>query len=160
MQNEKKTSYVWLLLIQFALAFEWLHSGWGKWTGSAFMDNLGKTLEGFAAKTQYDSYGSFLTNTVIPNTEVFGNIIRSGEVLVGLAFVIGGIVLLYRKSLPTPVTWILVAAFFGGALMNLNFFLASGATSPSAWGLNLLMSLLQIILGLHYIFNRKDLAVA
>lgn len=158
MQDFKKISYIWIILIQFALAFVWLHSGLSKWTSAAFMDGFSKTMEGFASKTSYVLYSNFLHNTVIPNAELFGNLIRTGEILVGFALVVGGIVLLWQKTLATHLNWLLIIAFFSGALMNLNFFLASGATSPSAWALNLLMVLLQLILGVAYILNRKELA--
>ena len=154
----KRTSIIWLVLIQWALAFEWLHSGWSKWSGPGFITNIGKTLQGFATKTPYTSYGSFLQNSVIPHSELFGNIIRSGEILVGIALVLGGLLLLYRKNTHPFTIWLLVTALFAGALMNLNFFLASGWSSPSAWGVNIIMGFTHLILGLHYVLNRRELA--
>ena len=154
----KKISVLWLVLIQWALAVEWLHSGWGKWSQPGFMANIGKTLMGFADKTPYTSYGSFLRNTAVANAEMFGNAIRTGEILVGAALVLGGIMLLAKKSLPAPVTWLMVIALLGAAVMNFNFFFAAGWSSPSTWGVNLVMGLIQLILALYYIINRKELA--
>ncbi len=154
----KRASIVWLVLIQWALAFEWLHSGWGKWTGPGFIDNIGKTLEGFAAKTPYTAYADFLTSFAIPNAHLFGNMIRTGEMATGLALAIGGILLLSQKRLSEWASWLIALACFGGALMNLNFFFASGWSSPSAWGINLLMAFIGIILGIYYTTNRRELA--
>jgi thiosulfate dehydrogenase (quinone) large subunit len=153
----KKVSVVWLVLFQWGLASEWLHSGWGKWASSGFIDNIGKTLAGFAAKTPYTSYGAFLQNTAVPNAAVFGNLIRTGEVAVGLALALGGLLLLGKKRLPQSLSVVVALACFGAALMNINFFLASGWSSPSTWGLNLLMAVLEIILGVFYLSNQSEL---
>ncbi len=154
----KRASVVWLVLIQFVLAFEWLHSGWGKWASPGFMDNIGKTLEGFAAKTPYKAYGTFLNNTAVSNADLFGNTIRLGEMGVGIALVVGGILLLSQKKLPSWAIALMVIAFLGGALMNLNFFLASGWSSPSTWGVNMIMGFIHLILAVYYFTNRRDLA--
>jgi hypothetical protein len=154
----KKASVIWLVFVQWVLAFEWLHSGWGKWSAPGFMDNIGKSLEGFAAKTPYTAYASFLKSSVVPNAELFGNTIRTGELAVGVALALGGILLLTQKRLPAVATWLLAIACFGGALMNLNFFLASGWSSPSTWGVNMVMGLALFILGVYYLTNRRQLA--
>jgi thiosulfate dehydrogenase (quinone) large subunit len=154
----KRISFLWVVLIQWVLAYEWLHSGWGKWSSPGFITNISKTLEGFAAKTPYTVYGDFLRGTAIPNAELFGNMIRGGEVLVGLALVIGGLLLLWKKRIPTYVSWIVAASLFGGALMNLNFFVAAGWSSPAVWGVNMVMGLINLILAILYIKSRKDLA--
>ena len=153
----KRVSVLWLVLIQFVLAFEWLHSGWGKWAEDGFISNIGKTLGGFADKTPYTAYGDFLRSTAIPNAELFGNFIRSGEILVGIALVLSGILFLYKKNLSQPVVWLIAIALLGGALMNLNFFLAAGFTSPSTWGVNMIMGFIHLILAIYYITNRKEL---
>jgi hypothetical protein len=153
----KRFSITWLLLIQWALAFEWIYSSIPKWTDSKFIDGIAKTLEGFATKTPHVGYGNFLTGVAIPNAELFGNLIRSGELAVGLGLAISGLFFLIAKRMPALVLWLTVIACFGGALMNLNFFLASGSASPSAWGLNLLMASMEIILGIFYLQNRNNL---
>jgi Na+-translocating ferredoxin:NAD+ oxidoreductase RnfD subunit len=122
------------------------------------MANIGKSLEGFAAKTPYSSYANFLKSTAIPNAEMFGNMIRSSELLVGIALVLGGIVLLWQKRLPMVAIWLLALANFGGALMNLNFFLAAGWSSPSTWGVNLVMGLIHLVFGIYFLANRRELA--
>lgn len=154
----RKISATWLVLIQWALAVEWLHSGWGKWSGPGFMGNIGKTFIGFTAKNPNGWYVSFLNSTATPHAIVFGNIIRSGELLIGIALVLGGVLLLAKKRLPAVAIWLLVVAFFGGALMNLNFYFAAGWTSPSTWGVNVVMCLAELILGLCYLLNRRELS--
>ncbi len=154
----KKVSLTWIVLVQWTLAFEWLHSGWGKFTAPGFMANIEKSLQGFADKTSYTTYAEFLKSVVLPNAETFGNAIRGGEIAVGLALVLAGVILLTKRRLPESATWLVVLAFFGGALMNVNFFLAAGWSSPSTWGINLVMGLLHIILGVLYLLNRKSLA--
>lgn len=154
----KRASTIWIVLIQWVLAYEWLHSGWGKWAGPGFMNNIGKTLNGFITNNPNTAYASFLNNSALPNAELFGQIIRTSEIAVGIALVLGGVLLLAQKRLHPVATWLLVLALFGGALMNLNFYLASGWTSPSTWGVNVVMALAQLILGLYYLTNRKELA--
>ena len=154
----KKISIIWIVLIQLAIAFEWLHSSWTKWAEAGFINNIPKTLEGFASKTPYSTYSDFLTSFAIPHAELFGNTIRTGELAVGIALLVSSVILLSKKSLPKYVVWLTAIACFGGAFMNINFFLASGASSPSSWGLNIMMVLVQIILGIFYIKSRTELA--
>lgn len=153
----KKASVVWLVLMQFALAYEWLHSGWGKFSSPGFIDNIGKTLNGFIAKNPNTGYAGFLQNTAVPNAELFGNLIRFGELAAGIAFVLAGVILLYKKRLDPTVIWVLVVALLGAVIMNLNFYFAAGWSNPSTSGLNILMALSQLILAVYYITNRKDL---
>jgi hypothetical protein len=154
----KRASVIWLVLIQFVLAYEWLHSAWGKWAGPGFMDNIGKTLDGFAAKTPYTQYGTFLKNVASSNAELFGNSIRLGEMGVGIGLALGGIILLSQKRLKSWMVAVLIVAFFGGAIMNLNFFLAAGWSSPSTWGVNMVMGFVHLILGAYYLTNRRELS--
>jgi hypothetical protein len=154
----KRTSIVWLILVQFVLAFEWLHSGWGKWSAPAFMDGIGATLMNFAAKTPYAWYADFLRSTAVPNAQLFGTLIRTGELAVGIALALGGLLLLAQKRVSPGIGWLLVAANLGGALMNLNFYLASGAMSPSGAGINLVMMLIHLVLAGFYVSSRRQLA--
>lgn len=154
----KKSSVVWLALIQLVLALEWLHASWGKWVEAGFMANIGKTLTGFAEQAVFPGYGDFLRSIAVPNAELFGNVIRSSEALVGIAFILSALILLYTKRLPVPAVWLTAAALLGGALMNFNFYLAAGAGNASTWGLNVVMGLIQLILAGYYFSNRLYLA--
>lgn len=154
----KKTSIIWLTLIQFVLAYQWLHSGWGKWSAPGFINNIGSTLAGYATKTPHAWYADFLGTVVVPNAALFGNMIRTGELAVGIALLLGGLLLLKNKKLPTGLSWLLVVANLGGALMNLNFYLATGATSPSSAGINIVMCLTHLVLAGFYASSRRELA--
>ncbi|QQS23238.1 hypothetical protein IPM19_01580 [bacterium] len=122
------------------------------------MTNIATTLGSFAEKTSYKAYADLLYTVIIPRAELFGNIIRTSEVLVGAALLLGGAWLLYKKSLPTPVAALLVLALLGGAAMNLNFFLAAGWSSPAVWGINTVMGLIHLILAIAYGYNRRNLS--
>jgi len=153
----KKASVIWLVLVQWVLAFEWLHSGWGKWSDPAFITNIGKTLTAFAAKNPSPWYTNFLNNTALPHAETFGNAIRTGELSVGIVLALMGLLLLAKKRLAPAGVWIMIIALFAAALMNLNFYLAAGWTSPSTSGINVVMGLIHIVLALYYVCNRKEL---
>ncbi len=155
----KKTSVVWLVLVQFVLAYEWLHSGWGKWASSGFMDNIDKTFGVFISKNPHLGYTTFLQDTVLPNAQIFGNLIRTSEMAVGIAFLLAGILLLAKKQIPILVTWVLVVALIGATIMNINFYLASGWSNPSTAGINLVMGAISLILAIFYITNRDELAI-
>jgi len=154
----KKMSVVWMVLIQFVLAYEWLEAGWEKWSGPGFMANMDKTLAAFTAKNPHTAYVSFLQNTAVPNAQLFGNMIRFGELGAGIALALGGILLLVKKRLNPIVIWLLVLAFFGAALMSFNFYFAAGWTSPSTSGINLVMGFVELIFAIYYTTNRRELA--
>lgn len=122
---DSRTAIVWLLL-RVWLGWGWLQAGLGKisspaWTG----ENAGAAVAGFArgalermAGDHPDVqwwYGRFLENVVIPNAKVFGFLVAWGEVLVGIALILG----LFTG----------IAAFFG-TFMNLAFLLG-GAVSTN-----------------------------
>jgi thiosulfate dehydrogenase [quinone] large subunit len=119
--------WAWLwLIVRVYLGFQWLEAGLGKigspaWTGS----NAGAAVNGFISgalqKTTGDHpavqgwYGWFLENLVQPNTKIFGYLVAYGEVLVGIALILG----LFAG----------IAAFFG-SFMNMNYLL-SGIVSTN-----------------------------
>lgn len=147
----KKHSISSLAIIQMLIGLLWLHSSWEKWAGPAFIDNIGATLQSFADKTSFAWYGKFLESYAVPNAQVYGQMVRVGELAVALAFVVGAIWLLSKQALPKSASIVLVVASFCAALMNINFFFASGSLSPAGWSLNLLMTGIQIVLGVYYI---------
>ncbi len=153
----KKVSIVWIILIQWVLAFEWLHSGWGKWIKPDFMAGISGTLSTFASKTPHLIYGNFLNTYIVPNALLFGQLIRLGEIVVGVVLVLSGLALILKKGLKNNLAILIGIVCFGSAFMNLNFFLASGWSSPSTWGINLVMMIIEIILGVFYIKSRNEL---
>lgn len=119
-----RMSPVWLI-IRLYLGYEWLVAGLDKlgdpvWTGP----NAGTALSGFAqgalSKTGGEHpdvtgwYAAFLENVVLPNATVFSYLVTWGEILVGVALIVG----LFTG----------IAAFFG-AFMNANYLLAGTVSS-------------------------------
>ena len=147
----KKVSVTWLILIQFVFAFEWLYSAFGKWMHPEFMAGITQTLTAFGTKSAFHAYGQFLLENVVPHAQLFGNMVRGGELAVGLSLAVCGIIVLLIKRLPSSLSIISAITFFTAAFMNLNFFLSSGWSSPSTWGINVLMFCIQVILGIFYI---------
>ena len=115
------------LIVRLYVGWEWLVAGWGKVTNPAwFGTDAGPAITGFVGAALKKTaefcppekachpdvqgwYAAFLENFVLPFPEFWSNLVAGGEVLVGVALMLG------------VVTGI--AAFFG-AFMNLNFMLA------------------------------------
>ncbi|KKS65546.1 MAG: hypothetical protein UV33_C0001G0024 [Candidatus Daviesbacteria bacterium GW2011_GWA1_42_6] len=111
-----------------------------------FVQTLGETLSRFASKNPNAFYRDFLQNTAIPNSQTFGQLVMWGEALVAVAIVIPALYLIFQPKTKCKVTlWLLIVGLIGGAFLNLNFWLASGYTSPSSDGLNLLMLVTQVV---------------
>ncbi|MFC7061393.1 DoxX family protein [Halobacillus seohaensis] len=81
-----------LLGIRIYLGYTWLTSGFGKVTGG--FDTSG-FLQGAIGKSQGEEavvqawWGSFLEGLALPNHELFTFFVMWGEVLIGLAMIIG-----------------------------------------------------------------------
>src|SRR3989344_6487014 len=121
-----KSASLWLVICLY-VGWEWLSAGWEKvidpaWFGSGAGASLNGFIQGALAKTggAHPSvqgwYAAFLQGAVAPNLVAWSNFVAVGELLVGIALILG---------LLTGV-----AAFFG-AFMNLNFMLAGTvSTNP------------------------------
>ena len=122
--DDVRMAWLWLILRLYA-GWQWLSAGLGKlgnpaWTGA----NAGAAITGFAKgaleKTGGEHpdvqawYAWFLQNMVLPNAGAWGYLITFGELLVGIALIIG----LFTG----------IAAFFG-SLMNINYLLAGSVSS-------------------------------
>lgn len=120
-----RLAWLWLIL-RLYVGYEWLTAGWGKlnnpaWTGS----NGGAALTGFIngalAKTAGDHpdvqgwYAWFLQHAVLPNAPLWSRLVAWGELLVGIALILG--------------IFTGIAAFFG-SFMNINYLMA-GAVSTN-----------------------------
>jgi len=127
---------VLLLPIRIYLGYLWLSAGWDKvnspaWTGSQAGAALRGFVQGALAKTSGEHpdvqgwYAWFLRELVLPNATLFSYLVAWGEVLVGIALILG------------VLTG--VAAFFGG-FMNANFLLAGAvSTNPIMLALELVL---------------------
>lgn len=91
--RESKIAAGLLLLLRLYLGYKWLTSGWGKVTGGEF--DAGGFLQGAVAKSTGESptvqpwWGSFLEAVAIPNAGIFTYLVMWGEVIVGIALILG-----------------------------------------------------------------------
>jgi thiosulfate dehydrogenase (quinone) large subunit len=121
---DTRTAWFWLL-VRLYVGWEWLQAGIAKvgspaWTGS----HAGAAIRGFVngalRKTAVEHpdvtgwYATFLQDVVLPHASFWAHLVAWGEVLVGVALILG------------VLTGI--AAFFGG-LMNVNYLLAGTVSS-------------------------------
>lgn len=127
------TSWLWLILRLF-IGYQWLMSGWNKIFNPKGFSTLG-FLKGAAAKAVPESpntrplvqgwYADFLNGFAIPNHNLFDLLIPWGELLVGLALILG-FATLFAASM--------------GILMNINYLLAgSVSTNPNYLVIQLLI---------------------
>lgn len=122
------TAWAWLwLLLRLYVGWEWLNAGWGKiqspaWTGSQAGTALSGFINGALGKTAGDHpdvqvwYAWFLQHLVLPYAGVWSYLVAWGELLVGVALILG----LFTG----------LAAFFG-SFMNANYLMAGTvSTNP------------------------------
>ncbi len=128
------------LLIRLYVGYEWLIAGWGKLTNPAGVwvgEKAGAAVTGFLGgalkKTSGDHpdvqgfYAWFIQHVALPNAALLSYLVTFGEILVGVALILG----LFTG----------IAAFFGG-LMNANYLLAGTVSSnPVLFVLGLLLVL-------------------
>ena len=124
--SDTRLSILWLLL-RIYIGWEWVQAGWEKvinplWTGAKAGVALNGFLVGALAKASGEHpsvqwwYASFLHNFVQPNISVFSYMVAYGELLVGVALILG--------------IFTGIAAFFG-AFMNMNYlFAGTVSTNP------------------------------
>lgn len=114
-------------ILRVWLGLQWLEAGAAKvknpaWVGAQVPAGISGFLKGAAAKSTgahpavQKWYADFLNSFAIPNAKIFSYMVAFGEVLVGIALIVGVFT---------------VFAALMGALMNLNFMLAgSSSTNP------------------------------
>ena len=121
--GEVRWAWIWLIL-RLYLGWEWLSAGWGKlnnpaWTGSKAGAALTGFVNGALQKTGGEHpdvqgwYAWFLNNLVLPYPAFWSYLVTAGEILVGVALILG--------------IFTGIAAFFG-SFMNMSYLLA-GAVS-------------------------------
>lgn len=115
--------------LRWAMAIEWLNSGYGKMTNPKYLSGFAATNANFAKNTSFGWYKDFLNGTVIPNATFWANLTMWGEVLVATALLLG---LLTNVGL------------VGGFVLNLNFWLAAGYSGGSTFGVNVMMGSMAI----------------
>lgn len=138
------------LVARVYLGYEWFMAGWGKIHNPAWVgDSAGTALQGFIKGAVAKSvcaptapvchvdvqawYATFLQNMVLPNSVLWSFMVSWGEVVVGVALILG--------------LFVGLAAFFG-AFMNLNFLLAGTVSvNPIMFTLGLFLVLAWRIAG-------------
>ena len=124
--GDVRWAWIWLILRVY-LGWQWLSAGWGKvnnpaWTG----DQAGTAIKGFVTGALAEAggahpnvqawYGWFLRRAVLPHPASWGVVIAWGEVLVGVALILG--------------IFTGIGALFG-SVMNTNYLLAGTvSTNP------------------------------
>jgi thiosulfate dehydrogenase [quinone] large subunit len=112
-------SWVWLVLRVY-VGWEWLMAGWGKahnpvWVGEKAGVAITGFLNGALSKTAGAHpdvsgwYAWFIKTCALPNAEFFSYLVTYGEILVGIALILGA--------------FTGIAAFFG-SFMNMNYLFA------------------------------------
>lgn len=124
--SDARLAWLWLV-VRLYVGYEWLTAGWEKFVGTGWVgSSAGSVVKGFltgalqkvsgAHPDVSGWYGSFIQNFALPHAAQFSYFIAYGEILVGIALLIGAFTGL--------------AAFFG-AFMNLNYLLAGTvSTNP------------------------------
>ena len=119
-------SWIWLVM-RLYLGINWFKAGIAKvgnpvWTGEKAGVAVNGFLNGALVKTTGEHpsvqawYGWFVENLALPNAKIFSYLVAYGELLVGIALILG--------------IFTGLAAFFGG-FMNLNYLLAGTvSTNP------------------------------
>ena len=133
--SDPTLAWIWLIARVY-IGYQWITSGWGKFNNPAWVDS-GDALKGFLervvvvpetgrAAISFDWYRSFIQTLLDTESYTwFAKVIVAGELLVGLALILGA--------------FVGIAAVFGG-VMNFNFMLAGTASSnPVMFGLAVLL---------------------
>lgn len=124
--GDTRLAAVWTV-IRVLIGYSWLSAGWGKVNNPAWMET-GAALQGYWANAvaipeagrpaiTFDWYRTFLQGMLDSGSYIwFAKLVAVGEVLVGVALIIGA--------------FVGIAAFFG-AFMNWNYIMAgSASTNP------------------------------
>lgn len=117
-----------LLSLRLSISYIWLSAGLGKLFNSKFINTFPQTIDSFANNTSFSFYSDFLKDYIIPNSYLFAQLTTWGEVLTGVAFLLG---------------FPMLIATFCGIFMNINYFLV--ATSPPSQFVNILLIFSQFV---------------
>lgn len=126
----------WALLRIF-LGFSFLRSGYeklaGHFNGQALTGVLTAWISGGGKVPPNPNpwYVGFLRGTVIPHADLFANLVAYGEILIGIALILG----LFTSIAATI-----------GLFMNANYYFAAAHTSASTQGVNALYLVVELLL--------------
>jgi thiosulfate dehydrogenase (quinone) large subunit len=130
-----RTYAFWLALVRIVTGAIWVAHGVSKFTNAAAFMPPNGVMAGFLQKaltTSTGGYHNFLMSTVIPNINLFAELVRLGEVLVGASLILGAATRLGGLV---------------GVVLTLNYMLAKGdvLTSATLQGLDVAMLVLSAI---------------
>ena len=122
----------WLIVMQLALAYQWLVSGINKLLDSRFSTQLVPVLQGSTRGNPYSWYASFLRLIVLPNHAFFALAVQVMEPAIGLALLLGaGLWLVRPRGLLTLYGGLAAsAALIGSIGLSLNYFFQGGTYLP------------------------------
>ena len=130
--ERRAASDVALLLVQVAIGYEWLVSGFSKIANGDFAHGLAAEL-GDLAQQSPAWYGHFLQTAIVPHALAFGYLIEFAELLAGIVLVGAACTELAAGArLTGRMTRLLrrlsIAALAAGILLVANFELANGGS--------------------------------
>lgn len=104
-----------LFLLRLSISYIWLTAGISKLFNKQFISTFPSTLEAFQKNTPFSFYSEFLAKYIMPNSEIFAQLTIGGEILTGIAFLLG---------------FPMIIATVAGIFMNINYYLVAN-TAPS-----------------------------
>lgn len=136
--EDTRMAWLWLI-VRLYVGWEWMHAGWLKVMNPVwFGPEAGGAIRGFLMGSLQKTggahpdvqwwYASFVQNYALDNVFLLSHMVAVGELLVGIALILG--------------IFVGIAAFFG-VFMNLNFLLAGTVSANPVFlvlGLFLLLS--------------------
>lgn len=155
MKPEKDTLLKSFYSITFVTGLVWAKSSFGKLESGDFAENLGAILNKSAQNNPYFFYKDFLQTFAIPNSFAFGQMVMWGEILVAISIISSSLYLLFKNSSEKKAKTLLAVGLFGGAFLNINFWLAFSSNNTSADILNLYMIVIELIAGIYLIKELK-----
>lgn len=113
-------------IVLFILAYEWLVSGLDKVISGTFITHFHHQLvSAISGGMHYPLYASLLQVAVLPNSRLFAWLVECGELAVGTAFIVLGVMVLKRQK-NRVIKTMGVATGILSAFMTLNFFFYQG----------------------------------
>ena len=117
-----KLNEISLLFLRLSISYIWLTAGLSKLLNKSFISTFPNTLVAFARDTHFPCYADFLKTYVMPNAQIFAQLTVWGEILTGIAFLLG-----FPMALAAAI----------GIFMNINYYLV--ATSAPSQFVNLIL---------------------
>jgi hypothetical protein len=146
--SPEKLFMIGVVGVQAVIAYEWWSAGWEKVSGGEFVKGIAGTLGFFASKNPFPWYKAFLEGFAAKNASVFAYAVEWSQIAIAVVLAAAVIVHAYGKKerVKRGAIVLALAALFGGMLMNANFYLAAGWTSPGTKGSNVVMFWTQAVL--------------